>query len=88
MKLLPPFPVDDVSLDMLAMAVIIQPSDNKTNLWSLLDMMSRMAGSDPQAVAEELDEEVLMMRDPIYTEHDVIEALVFEVRRLRQAAVN
>lgn len=77
---LPPFPVDDQTLDILA-----QP-------WGLLhaiDMYSRLAGSDPDAV-ESVDyiagQEVTVLRDPQYSTQDVIDALSAEIRRLRQEA--
>jgi hypothetical protein len=80
--LLPPLPVDDVALD-LYWAALHPEESGVSSLWALLDMMSRMAGSDPGAVAEVIDEDVVVLRDPLYHPDDLIEALITEVRRLR-----
>ena len=83
-KLLPPFPVDESTLDLIEEAMTVpQKEGDRYSLWPLLDMYSRMAGSDPEAIQEEIGDDIVVMRDPIYTEWDVIEALVAEVRRLR-----
>lgn len=83
-KLLPPFPVDDSTLDLIEQAMTVpQQEGDRFSLWPLLDMYSRMAGSDPEAVEEEVADNIGEMRDPIYTEWDIIEALVKEVRRCR-----
>ena len=60
---LPPFPVDDVTLDLL-MAAIDPPTIGDTvaessDLYGFLDHMSRMGGADPDAV-----EEVIQEADP------------------------
>jgi len=52
-----------------------------------LTMMSQLGGSDTSAVAEQIADGVVMMRDPQYNEHCVIAALVDEIRRLRRLAV-
>ena len=101
---LPPFPIDEATLDLLMASIDPwghgQPDAKKSSLWDFLDLMSRMGGSDPDAVAEVLDPgrdvpdgatfmeqlsgaPIHMMRDPQYTDHCVITALVEEVRRLR-----
>ena len=91
---LPPFPVDDSTLDLISLALDPGPDAERTSLSDLLDLLSRMAGSDPEAVGEVLSDgdpyesgratpEIHLMRDPIYHDHDVIRALVAEVRRLR-----
>lgn len=92
---LPPFPVDDATLDMLMAAIDPwnhgNPDATSSSVWPLLDMMSRLGGSDPRAVEEVLDDgsdggaQVLMMRDPAYHDNDVYTALIGEVRRLRLA---
>lgn len=92
--LLPPFPVDDTTLDLISIALDPGPEAKRTSLNDLLDLMSRMAGSDPEAVAEVIEEgdpydsgrhgfDIVMLRDPLYHPHDVIRALIAEVRRLR-----
>lgn len=85
---LPPFPVDDAALDML-MAAIDPRAYGDTEaesscVGSFLDFMSELAGSDPTAVAEQVDDMTNVMRDRIYSQADVMVALVNEVRRLRQ----
>lgn len=88
MNTLPPFPVDDTTLALL-MDAIEPPAHEQaesSSLWPLLDMLSSMAGSDVEAVAEQVDEQTAVMRDPVYTDRCVIRALIVEVRRLRAAA--
>lgn len=94
MNTLPPFPLDDETLNMLSMALDPGPEATRTSVGEFLDLMSRMGGSDPEAVAEVIEEadpydsgrhgmDIVLMRDPIYHEHDVLRALIAEVRRLR-----
>jgi hypothetical protein len=90
---LPPFPVDDATLDLLDAALDPwangDPTAEHSSLWDLLTLLSEMGGSDPRAVAEVHDDgsdggpSIVKMRDPIYTDHAVISALIAEVRRLR-----
>jgi hypothetical protein len=90
---LPPFPVDDATLDMLMAAIDPRGHgdlDAETStVGNFLDFMSQMGGSDPKAVAEVLDDGecggpiIQVMRDPIYHDHDVYRALIAEIRRLR-----
>lgn len=92
---LPPFPVDDGTLDMLSKAINPGPQAERSSVKDLLTLYSQLGGSDTEAVAEVLDEgdvglgpglagaEIVLMRDPQYHVHDVITALVAEVRRLR-----
>jgi hypothetical protein len=86
---LPPFPVDDGTLDMLWLALHPGPEANKTSLWDFLDLMSEMGGSDIRAVEQVLDDgsdggpQTVLMRDQHYHDHDVLSALIEEVRRLR-----
>ena len=90
---LPPFPVDDATLGLLEASMDPwshgQPDAAKSSLWDFLTLMSEMAGSDPRAVASVEDDgsdggpSIVTMRDPIYTDHCVIRALIDEVRRLR-----
>jgi len=46
--------------------------------------MSELGGSDTEAV-ESIEDGIHMMRDPQYHEHDIIGALIEEIRRLRSA---
>lgn len=86
MHTLPPFPVDDATLDLLTTA--IDPRGNgdemaeRSSLGELLDLMSTLGGSDTRAVAGEHGG-IVELRDPQYHHGDVILALVAEVRRLR-----
>lgn len=70
---LPTFPVDDQTLNQLDAALTIQEGADRTTLGELLERYSQLAGSDTAAL------------DPQYSEHDVIAALLAEVRRLRAA---
>lgn len=85
---LPPFPVDDTTLDLLEAAMNPRehgdPEATQSSVWEFLEMMSQLGGSDPKAVEEEHDG-VKVMRDPVYHEHNVISALIGEIRRLRAA---
>lgn len=71
---LPPFPVDDQTLDLLEAAMNPRehgdPEAVSSSVWPLLEFMSQLGGSDTRA-------------DPQYHDHDVITALIAEVRRLR-----
>ncbi|HZN76082.1 MAG TPA: hypothetical protein VFC00_31000 [Micromonosporaceae bacterium] len=85
---LPPFPTDDATLDMLAAAV--DPwqhghhNADRTSLHDFLTLMSQLGGSDTNAIAEDhQDDRIQVMRDPVYSEHGVISALIDEIRRLR-----
>jgi hypothetical protein len=84
---LPPFPTDDTTLAMLEAAMDPwnhgHPEAVKSSLWPLLELVSQLAGSDTNAVAEQLGDNMYRMRDPQYTERCVIAALIAEVRRLR-----
>lgn len=80
---LPEFPVDDGTLDLLWMALHPGPEAERTSLWDLLALMSELGGSDINAVEEELDDNTSLMRDQHYHDHDVISALIKEIRRLR-----
>lgn len=84
---LPPFPVDDGTLDLLCAAIDPRGAGDelaeRSCVGDFLDMMSQLGGSDTAAVAEEHADGWVEMRDPTYSTHDVMTALVDEVRRLR-----
>lgn len=90
---LPPFPVDDQTLDLLDAALHPRehgdPEATQSGVWPLLQFMSQMAGSDTDAVEEVHDDgsdggaSIVTMRDPQYHDHDVLTSLIAEVRRLR-----
>jgi hypothetical protein len=80
---LPPFPVDDQTLDMLWDAMFPKINvDSNTSVYNLLEMISQLGGSDPKAV-DETHGDVDVMRDPQYHINDVVASLIIEVRRLR-----
>lgn len=79
-----PFPVDDQTLDLLWTAIHPGPGVERSSVGDFLELMSRLGGSDPEAVKEELAPDVYLMLDQFYHEHDVISALIAEVRRLRE----
>jgi hypothetical protein len=90
---LPPFPVDDATLDMLWAALYPDPTVFKSSgVGEFLRFMSEMAGSDVKAIEEVIDDgshggaEIHMMRDPQYHHNDLITALIEEIRRLRKEA--
>lgn len=80
---LPPFPVDDATLGLLAGSLRPSPEAEKTSLWDFLSMMSQLGGSDIEAESEDG-----VLRDAQYTDHDVILALIGEVKRVKQALVS
>lgn len=79
------FPVDDETLALLDRALDPTPT-GRTSMGELLDLLS---GYDPDKVVPLLDGDGREVLDaveyphPIYHPHDVIRALVDEVRRLR-----
>jgi hypothetical protein len=94
--LIPPFPTDDTTLDLIWTALNPGPESERTSLNDLLDLYSRLAGSDPDAVDEVIEEadpydsgrfgfDIHVLRDPQYHEHDVIRSLITEVRNYRTA---
>jgi hypothetical protein len=79
---LPPFPVDDETLDLLDRALRPDETSPVSSLGAFLTFMSEMGGSDPAAVESESDG-IRVMRDPSYHPNDLVLALVGEIRRLR-----
>lgn len=80
---LPPFPVDDSTLDLLWSAIHPDPDvAERSSVTDVCTMLSEMAGSDRSAVEESYGDTDIM-RDPAYHPNDVIAALIEEVRRLR-----
>jgi hypothetical protein len=77
---LPSFPVNDEVLDLLLNSVT---SGHYGALGRLLESLSRAGGSDTGAVAEIIDG-VHYLRDPQYSTSDAIEALVLEIKRLKE----
>jgi hypothetical protein len=84
---LPDFPVDDETVALVLAAA--RPDWGTTERSSVMDLCriySEMAGSDLTAVAEFVDAEVRVMRDPVYHFTDIIASLAAEVQRLRGVA--
>jgi hypothetical protein len=83
--LLPPFPVDDATLDMLAAALDPRGHGDehatRSCVGEFLTMMSQLGGSDTRILGEV--DGIQAITGACYSEHDVIAALVGEVRRLR-----
>lgn len=76
------FPLDETTLRMVDMALDSGPS-GVSSLGAFLELTSQLAGADTAAVESD-DLGVTVLRDPQYSEHDMIRALVAEVRRLRR----
>lgn len=89
LRQLPPFPVDTATLDLLWDALNPGPEAESSSVWPLLTMLSQMGGSDTTAVSEVVDDgsdggaPIVVMRDQHYHDHDVLAALITEVRNLR-----
>lgn len=91
---LPDFPVDNATLDLLWMALNPGDEAERTSVADFLDFMSQMGGSDTAAIesTETMPHpfipgesvEINVMRDACYHEHDVMRALITELRRVRQ----
>jgi len=81
---LPAFPVDDATLDLIWSAIHPDPEvEDRSSLSATLQMLSELGGSDTSAVAEIHSEYGVELRDPQYSEHDLIAALIAELRWLR-----
>ena len=82
---LPDFPVDEETLALLDQA-LDPTATGVSSVGALLDLLS---GYDPAKVQPVLDDEgrplqhIVEYPEPIYHSHDVIRALMAEVRRLR-----
>lgn len=108
--LLPPFPVDDMTLDAVAHSLdaclTYEGEDGEDleeprvigaeyQLAALLDFLAGATGRDPNGYQLEPGSvrlpgiegaEIWMDTRPTYTPHDVIRALIEEIRRLRDAS--
>lgn len=84
MGILPDLPVDDVALDLYWSALHPGPDAERSSIGDVLDLLSEMAGSDPEAIVEEeSDEHLVVGRDVLYHPNDLLSALIEEIRRLR-----
>ncbi len=80
--MLPPFPVDDQTLDLIEESLECGEDKPSTDLYALLQFFSEMAGSDITAI-EQTEDGIATLRCPQYSAGDLILALVAEIRRLR-----
>lgn len=95
---LPPFPIDDATLDLLLVAINPwengDPEAEQSGVFDFLRFMSQMGGSDTEAIEEVINDgsdggaEIYVMRDPEYSINDVLEALINEIKRLREERIN
>lgn len=87
MPLLPPFPVDDITLELLSSALdpwrYGHDDTERSSLGEFLNLLSTLGGSDPTAALDHEDDGAVGLRDPQYHPNDVMLALIAEVRRLR-----
>lgn len=99
---LPPFPVDDVTLLALEHALDACHTFNEegepVNIgsdYSLDQLLDLLSGYDPSKVVPVMDDDGYEIPDtveyvggPLYHPHDVIRALIAEVRRLRDESLH
>lgn len=76
------FPTDNVTLDLLWTALHPGPDAERTSVGDLLDLLSDMHFG-PLGEPEELADDIAYRPGTRWSTHDVIAALVTEVRRLR-----
>lgn len=81
---LPAFPVDDVTLDLLEKAVATTADDPEPGRITLFRLLEFLSGHD-RSMDVEIEPGVIdaTAGGPIYSPHDVIAALIVEIRRLR-----
>lgn len=93
--MLPPFPVDNGTLDLLDAALDPwshgNPAAESSHLHDFLEYMSAAAGSDVRAVEEEFIGEtpvgvmpVQVLRDPQYSDHCLLRALIADILVVRR----
>lgn len=96
-EILPPFPVDDIMLNAVEHALggaLESDSDGNLQLvgsdYSLSTLLDFLSGYNPEQVIPYEDEDLHTWDDVVeyiggalYHEHDIIQALIDEVRRLR-----
>lgn len=76
------FPVDDITLDLLHTALHPGPEAERTSLYDLLELLSDMHHG-PLGEPQELSEGIVYRPGVRWSPHDVIDALIGEVCRLR-----
>ena len=80
--MLPPFPLDDLTLDLLAEAIQTTPDDG-TDGFTLPCLLDFLSGYDPTKGTWDGADDVWES----YSDKDVIRALIHEIRRLRMTAI-
>lgn len=81
----PSFPVDDSTLDLVWTAIHPPEGATQSSLFTVLDIISDLTFGEVQPDdIEQLDGGVTFCTRLRWSEHDLISALVTEVRRLRQ----
>lgn len=88
---LPPIPLDDVALDLIdhALNAVYDVDDdgihhNVGSDMTLDQLLDFWSGPSPREHIRDTAEYIpIMWRSPRYSEHDLIRALVAEIRRLR-----
>lgn len=87
---LPPFPVDDFTLDQVehALGGAFTVDDDGTHRlggadFSLSRLLDFLSGYDPNRLEATDDPDVFVYEGAVYHPNDVIQALIAEVRRLR-----
>jgi hypothetical protein len=84
---LPPWPVDEQSLELLHRAVRPPEDAERSSLGDICHMFSELAGADLKAREPgPWLEGITVYRDPVYHPTDIIAALVEEIWRLRGRA--
>jgi len=76
------FPLDDVTLELLAASVQMNPDTGQTHLHDFLRMGEQVESETP--ISDGVSEVVFKEGYEPWSEHDVILALVREVQRLRE----
>lgn len=87
-EVVPDFPVNDQTLTLVEMA-LDATTTGQTSLGNLLDLLSGFDASKLRPVMDGAGRPVPDVEeypDPLYSEHDLIRALIAEVRRLRAGA--
>jgi hypothetical protein len=81
---LPPFPIDDETLDLIELAL----GDARVTLTGVLDLLSGYDDAKTAPALNEYDQPIpdvhVYTGGPLYHPNDVIQALIAEVRSLRQ----
>jgi hypothetical protein len=83
---LPPFPVDDGTLDLLEAAITTANADGASSLFTTLDLLAGINPDEDDAHLTKIGENIYEDDRIHYSPHDCILALIAEVRRLREVS--